>query len=326
MKKVYLLLLLTILTLGLLVGCGSTTDDTEQTANSNDNNTEQTEDTEEASFPVTITDGTGEKQTIEQKPERIVSVLPSNTEIAFELGLGNKIVGVSKHDNYPKEVQDIEKVGGLELNIEKIIALKPDLVLADPSNNQKVLDQLRNAGIPVLLTGAATDFQGVYDNINLIGKATGAVSEAEDVITGMKDKLAKLKEKANAIKEDERKTAFIEISPAPDIYTAGKNTFMAKLLEIIHADNAASEMEGWAKVNQEAIIAKTPDVIITTYGHFVDKPRKKVLSREGWENVAAVKNKQVINVHTDLVSRPGPRLVKGVEELGKAIYPDVFGN
>ena len=116
----------------------------------------------------------------------------------------------------------------------------------------------------------------------------------------------------------------MEIAPAPDIYTTGNNTFMDEMLKVINADNVAGDQQGWIKVDQEAIIQKNPDVIITTYGYYVKDPAQQVLSRKGWENLNAVKNKQVIDVNSDLVDRPGPRVVEGVEALAKAIYPEVF--
>jgi iron complex transport system substrate-binding protein len=116
----------------------------------------------------------------------------------------------------------------------------------------------------------------------------------------------------------------MEVAPAPDIFTTGKNTFMNEMLTTIHANNVAGDQQGWIKVDQENIVQKNPDVIITTYGYYVKDSTQQVLTRQGWENVTAVKNKRVIDVNSDLVDRPGPRVVEGVEELAKAIYPDVF--
>jgi iron complex transport system substrate-binding protein len=96
------------------------------------------------------------------------------------------------------------------------------------------------------------------------------------------------------------------------------------MLTLINADNAAAEQEGWVKMNEEAIIALNPDVILTTYGYYTENAKDLVLSREGWEGVSAIKNERVYDVHSDLVTRTGPRLVQGVEELAKAVYPDLF--
>jgi iron complex transport system substrate-binding protein len=318
MKKWYSLLLVALLTIGVLAGCAGTTKQ-----NTDGNQTDTAKQT--AAFPVTIKDALGNKLVIKQKPEKIVSLMPSNTEIAYGLGLGKEIVGVSDYDNYPKDTQKKEKIGGQQFNTEKIIGLKPDLVLAHASSAsiaKDALKQLSDAGIPVLVVANAQNFEQVYKSITMIGKATGTTKKADEVIKGMKDKLAAIKAKAETIKE--KKKVYLEVAPAPDIYTTGNNTFMDDMLKVINADNVAGDQQGWIKVDQEAIIQKNPDVIITTYGYYVKDPAQQVLSRKGWENLNAVKNKQVIDVNSDLVDRPGPRVVEGVEALAKAIYPEVF--
>lgn len=318
MKKLYSLLLMAFFTIGILSGCSGTT---KQTLGANQADTANPT----AIFPMTIKDALGNKVVIKQKPKRIVSLMPSNTEITYALGLDNQIVGVSDYDNFPKDILKKEKIGGQQFNTEKIIGLKPNLVLAHASSAsiaKDALQQLRDAGIPVLVVANAQNFEQVYNSIEMIGKATGETKKAEEVIKGMKDKLAAIKAKAASIKE--KKKVYIEVAPAPDIYTTGKNTFMDEMLTTIHADNVVNDQQGWIKVDQEAIIQKNPDVIITTYGYYVKNPAQQVLARKGWENVNAVKNKQVIDINSDLVDRPGPRVVEGVEELAKAIYPDVF--
>jgi iron complex transport system substrate-binding protein len=318
MKKLVSLLLIAFLTISVMAGCAGTT---KQNAGGNQADTAKTT----AAFPVTIKDALGNQVVIKQKPARIVSLMPSNTEIAYALGLDKEIVGVSDFDNYPKDTLKKEKIGGEQFNTEKIIGLKPDLVLAHASSAsiaKDALQQLRDAGIAVLVIPNAQNFEQVYSSIDMIGKATGETNKAAAVIKGMKDQLAAIKAKAASIKQ--KKKVYIEVAPAPDIYTTGKNTFMDEMLTTINADNIASDQQGWVKVDQEAIIQKNPDVIITTYGYYVKNPAQQVLSRKGWENVNAVKNKQVIDVNSDLVDRPGPRIVEGVEALAKAIYPDVF--
>lgn len=314
MKKTVLSIFSIVLSIGLLTGCGQ---------ESAQPKTKQTKSTEtEQAFPVTVKDGAGKEVVIEEKPERIISLLPSSTEIAYELGLGDKIVAVTDNDTYPEEVKTKEKVGGMEINIEKVISLKPDLVLAEKSI--KGLEQLTNAGIDVVTAYSAQNFDQVYDSIELIGQATGTETEAKELIESMKEDLAEIEKKAETITEDQQKSVFVEVSPAPEIYTTGKNTFMQEMLEMIHAKNIASNQEGWVKMNEEAIIQANPDVIITTYGFYTENAKDQVLNRAGWENIKAIQTKQVIDVNSDLVNRPGPRLVEGVEELAEAVYPDVF--
>ncbi|WP_394172518.1 ABC transporter substrate-binding protein [Guptibacillus hwajinpoensis] len=325
MKKLYSLLVLLLLVTGIMAGCGS--NEAQNNTNEGNTNTEQAENTEDSTFPVTITDALDQEVTIENDPERIVSLIPSNTEILFALGAGEEVVGVSDFANYPEETADIEKVGGMEFNLEKIISLKPDLVLAHGSsahNSEAGLQQLRDAGIKVVVVNDATSFDEVYNSMEMIGQATGEMEAAETTIRDMEKKLDEVKTKAEAISEDEQKNVFVEVSPAPEIYSPGKNTFMDDMLTMIHAKNVTHDEEGWPKVDQEAIIEANPDVIVTTYGYYTEKPVEQVMSRDGWQDVTAVKEKQVFDVHSDLVTRSGPRLVEGVEELAKAVYPDVF--
>ncbi|HZG73759.1 MAG TPA: ABC transporter substrate-binding protein [Chondromyces sp.] len=323
MGKLATSLLSAVMAAGLLAGCGGN-NSTEQ---GNEGKKEEKTETAQAAFPVTIKDATGKDVTIEEQPDRIVSLIPSNTEIAFELGLENEIVGVTDFDNYPKEATEKEKIGGLDFNVEKVVSLEPDLVLAHGSNvnsSKEGFEQLEAAGIDVLVINEAQNFEEVYDSIEMIGEATGKTAEAGEVVEEMKSDLEEIEKKAEGITEEEQKRVFIEVSPAPEIYTTGKNTFMQEMLDIIHAENVAADQEGWIQMTEEAIIQKDPEVILVTHGFYTEQPVEQIMGRKGWEDITAVKEKQVHDVNADLVNRSGPRLVEGVEELAKAIYPDVF--
>ncbi|WML27025.1 ABC transporter substrate-binding protein [Neobacillus sp. OS1-33] len=320
MKKLYSLLLVVLLTVGVLAGCAEKKDQVNE-----ENKTSVEKKTAEITYPLTLTDATKTKVTIEKKPEKIVSLIPSNTEIVFALGLDKEVVGVTDFDNYPEAATKKEKIGGQEINVEKIISLKPDLVLAHASwasNAKAGLQQLKDAGIVVFVVNDAQNFDQVFDSIDMIGKATGETVKANEIISGMKEKLEGIKAKASAIKE--KKKVLVEVSPAPEIYTSGKNTFMDQMLRLINAENIANDQEGWIKIDQEAMIKRNPDVIVTTYGYYVKNPVDQVLTRKGWETVNAVKNKHVVDVDSDRVTRTGPRIVEGVEDLAKAVYPDIF--
>lgn len=323
MKKFYSLLLVFLLTAGVLAGCG---EGTEQPKENESVKETQPAGEETSAFPVTIKDALDNEVVIETRPEKIVSLLPSNTEIAFALGLGEEIVGVSDFDNYPEEAAEKEKIGGQEFNVEKIIALSPELVLAHESSAEMAaagLQQLRDAGIAVLVVNNAENFDQIFETILTIGEATGEKAEAEKIVADMKEKLENIKNNAQDIKEEDRKTVYVEVSPAPDIYAAGKKTFMDEILSTINANNAVEE-EGWPKIDQETIIKRNPDVIITTYGYYTEDPVGQVVSRDGWQDVSAVKNQQVVDVNSDIIARSGPRIVEGVEEVAKAVYPEIF--
>ncbi|RSD28941.1 ABC transporter substrate-binding protein [Mesobacillus subterraneus] len=324
MKKVQGLLFALFITVLALAGCGG--NEQEKAGTVATTAKKDTAQQEAVQFPVTLTDAVQNEVTIEAKPEKIVSLMPSNTEIAFGLDLGEQIVGVSDFDNYPEEAAKKEKIGGMEFNVEKILSLKPDLVLAHASSadaGEAGLQQLREAGITVLVTNNAANFTEVYETIRLIGTATGKKEKAETVIADMEKKVEEIKTKAQEIKEVDRKSVFVEVSPAPEVYAAGKNTFIDEMLQIINAKNTVTE-EGWPKMESEAVIKSNPEVIITTHGYYTSEPVKNVISREGWQNISAVKENRVVDVHSDKVTRTGPRLTEGVEELAKAVYPDIF--
>lgn len=321
MKKLGMKLFTGLLVIGILTGCGSEVEEKQQQSAS------EIDKGKSAVFPVTLKDATGEQVTIEEEPQKIVSLIPSNTEIAFAMDLGEKIVGVSDYDNYPKETAEIEKIGDLEFNVEKIISLSPDLVLAHWSTADSAkegLQQLRDSGISVVVINDAANFKDVYSSIEMLGKATGANHNANVLIDEMKTKLRTIEEKAAEIKQHEQKKVLVEVSGSPEIYVTGKNTFLDEMLQLINAKNAAADQEGWAKMEEESMIEENPDVIITTYGRYVEDVTSDILNRNGWEAVTAIKEKQVVDVNEDLVTRSGPRLAEGVEELAKAVYPDVF--
>ncbi|OEH93522.1 ABC transporter substrate-binding protein [Bacillus solimangrovi] len=321
-KGLQLLVVISVFLIFALTGCG---------AQSNDQVKEQqtTDETviTKSDFPVTVVDATGEELTIESSPERIVSLIPSNTEISFAIGAGEQIVGVTDWDNYPEEVTEIAKVGGLEVNSESILALQPDLVLAHTSStgsSEQALDQLKQAGITVVVIPSATSISDVYDSIDLIGKVTGHAQSSAKIIDQMKERVEKVAEKAELISEAEKKTVWVEVQPEPEIYTTGKGTFMHEILELIGAKNAAADGEGWLKYTEEDAVLLNPDVIVVTYGYYVDKPIEKVLGRLAWQDVNAVTNKKVFAVDSDKFTRAGPRLVEGVEELAKLVYPNIY--
>ncbi|WP_054951260.1 ABC transporter substrate-binding protein [Numidum massiliense] len=343
------LFLTALLVFALLIGCGAPEAD-EQAKGANDgSNVEQQagkqdgkqgaaqqkgkqkskeEDAQaEGSFPVSITDARDEKVTIEKRPQRIVSLIPSNTEIAFALGLGAEVVGVSDFDNYPEEVSSKEKIGGIEFDVEKIVSLKPDLVLAHASSADSAkegLKQLQQAGATVLVVNDATTFADLYRSIEMIAEATGTKAKAQEIVAGMKEKLDDMKREAEKIAADERVTVWVEVAAPPEMYTTGTETFMHEMLTAINATNAAGDVEGWAKFTEEDAVKQNPDVIVTTYGDYDKEAKKKILARKAWQDVPAVKHKRVYDVDPDTVTRPGPRLIEGVEQLAAVVYPDVF--
>ncbi|WP_332630529.1 ABC transporter substrate-binding protein [Halalkalibacter flavus] len=325
LKKWGLVGLVLLFTMAIITGCGTTEQNTQDEVNA-DQEEQAAEEESEGLFPVTFVDDADREITIESEPETIVSIQASNTEVSFALGLGDKVIGVSDYCNYPAEVLDIEKVGAQDMNAELILTLLPDIALVTDyhyNTHPEILEQFEEAGINVVVVGSASSFEDVYNKIDMIATATGSQTVAEEIISDMKERHEAIKEQAEESITDKKKV-WVEVSPAPDIFTTGQNTFMHEMLESIQAVNAAEDHEGWVSLTEEEIVQLNPDVIITTYGYYVDNPSGDVLARDGWAEVPAVQNEQVFDVDNDTVTRPGPRLIEGVETLAELIYPEVF--
>lgn len=308
----------------VLTGCGDTATPVEE--QDVETPAEPPSEVAEAEFPVTLVDALGDEVVIEEQPESFVSMIPSNTEIAYELGLGEKLVGVSDFDNYPEEVADIEKIGGQEFNVEQIISLQPDVVLAHESGlgmGTEGLQQLRDAGLNVFVVDNAETFEEVYETITVIGQASGAVEEADALVEEMEMQVAEIQEMAAGV--EETKSVFVEIGSEPELYTAGEGTFIHEMLTMIQAENVAGGEQGWISMDPEAVVAANPDVIITTEGAYVENAVEQIKTRSGYAEVTAVQEDAVYELDGDTATRPGPRLTEGLMTLAEMIYPETFG-
>ena len=229
-------------------------------------------------------------------------------------------MGVNDFDNYPSEVADIEKVGGAEYNLEMIISLQPDLVLAHESGLYGLgdgIDQLEAAGIPVFVVKNAINFDETYKTIEEIGQLTGTFDEAKAINTGIQTDLAAIQAK---VKDAEPKTAFVVVGMEPDIYTAGTGTFIDEMLKVINVENVVQQ-EGWPMYSAEDFAANNADYIIATY----ESDLTAIKANSMFANMPAVLASNLKLVDGDTTSRQGPRIADGVEALAKAIYPEIFG-
>ncbi|WP_018132585.1 ABC transporter substrate-binding protein [Effusibacillus pohliae] len=317
MRKLTAIATALVLTAGLAAGCASKSQPAPQQPAGNETKTAG-----QTSYPLTIKDATGTDVTVQKEPQRIVSLAPSDTEILFALGLGDKVVGVDKFSDYPAEAKNKPVIGDMNTDTEKVVAQKPDLVLGGASLNSKAIEALRKLGITVFAVEPKT-LADVQQNIRDIGKITNTSGKAEEVVRGMEKKVADIKSKLQSLADDKKPLVYVEVSPAPDIFTAGKGTFMDELVQLAGAKNAFGDVNGWAKISAEQVVAKNPQVIISTHGVTADV-QKEIAARPGWDKIAAVKDKKVVAVDTNLVSRPGPRLVEGLELFAKAIHPELF--
>lgn len=321
MKKVWKLWLMSLVAIFVLVACG--TPATEEKPKVKDQAVSEGESASTA-YPMTVKDAVDNEVTLEKEPANIVSMMPSNTEILFALGLSEEIIGVSDYDDYPAEAQEKEKIGGEEFNVEAIIALGPDIVFGHESAfgiGEEGYQQIENAGIPVFVVKNAGNFEETYETIQTMGELTGEVEEAEKIIADMKEKVADILAKVKDVEKE--RTVFVETSPAPEIYTPGKGTFVQEMLEMIGAKNIAGDQEGWFAMDAEEIVNRNPDTIIVMYD-YIETAVEDVYARDGFDTITAITGEKVIQVDENLTSRTGPRLAEGLEAFAKAIYPEVF--
>ena len=270
----------------------------------------------------TVTDDSGKEITFDKVPETVVSLQPSNTEILYALGVGNKVIGATDFDNYPEEAKDVERVSdSMTINSEKIISLKPDAIIAYTIGDEAALKPLEDAGIPIFIIKSAVTFDDVYSDIDQIAKVMGVTDKGEDLVKNIKKQIKDVEEKVASV--DSKEKTYFEISPSPEIYTAGAETFQQEILASAGIENIFADQKGWAKIADEEVVKRNPDAIITTVG-YVDNAVDEIKSRKGWKDVSAVKEDQVYQLSEDVMSRPGPRIGEAVELTAKSIYPQLF--
>jgi iron complex transport system substrate-binding protein len=270
-----------------------------------------------AAFPVTVTDSNGEQLVFESPPESIAALVPSFVEILFAVGAGDAVVAVDENSDFPPEAAAKTKLSGFEPSVEGIAALEPDLVIIffDPGGLQEALEGL---GIPVLLLASPQSVEGVFDQMRLLGQVTGHADDAEQLIDGMREGIDAITANLTDVQQGPR--VFHEIGP--ELFTASDEDFVGDLYTILKAQNIATGAGPFPQLTEEAVIAADPEVII-----LADMPAvtpDEVKARPGWDSVSAVQNDRVFAVDPDLVSRQGPRLVDGLEELARLLYPERF--
>ena len=270
---------------------------------------------------ITVTDMHGREITLTEPATRIVAMQPSDCEILCAIGCEDALVGIGQYCDYPASITGLPVVqSGEETNVEEILALEPQVVLMnDMAQSEEQVRQLEENGVKVVVS-SATDIEGAYYAIRMIGALMGKQDDAEALVADMQATFDDIKAKS----PDEGKTVYFEVSPLQwGLWTAGKGTFMDELATICGLTNAFGDVEGWASISEEQVIARDPDVIVTITMYYGEgpKPVDEILGREGWQDMKAVQNAQVFNASdSNALSRPGPRLKDAAVELYNFLY------
>lgn len=279
----------------------------------------------EAAAALTFTDGLGREVSLAAPARRVVSLAPSNTEILFAIGAGKQVVGRDALSDYPEEAKAVESIGSAfqNLNSELIVSLKPDLVLAAEINTPEQVKQLEDAGLTVYYLNNPTTLEGLYENLELAAQLTGHEADAATLVESLKARVAAVDEKIAPLDSPINVFYQIDSTDPAKPYTAGKSTFITLLIERAGGYNIASELDGYPQISLEEIVAADPAFIILGDSMWGVTP-EQVAARPGWENLSAVKNGKVMPFDDNLLSRPGPRLVDGLEALAKLLHPELF--
>lgn len=266
---------------------------------------------------IEVTDFKGRNIVLDKVPQKIVSLSPSNTEILFALGAGEKVVGVTSYCDYPEEAKKIEQVGTFDgPNMELIKKAQPDVVLAGYIQEEAVT-ALENMGITVIVTEAES-FEAIYKSIELIGKITETDTKAEEIIAGMKNRIAEIEAKT---KNKKKPTVFYVVWADP-LTTAGSKTFINDVIKAAGGINVAEKVEGWANYSTEQLIKDNPEMLIAALHSTDNGMNKEDLSKNQiFNKLECVKQGKVFVMPDDnIISRPGPRIVQAIEQMEKVFY------
>jgi len=282
-----------------------------------------------AAFPLTLTDDAGREVSLESSPQRIVSLAPSNTEIVCALDACDRLVGVTDFDDYPAEVAELPKIViQTQVDLERLVAAEPDLVLAagNEFTPSSVIEQIDGLGIQVLVLYPES-LAEVYADIELVAGALDRRADADRLVDDLRRRVAAVE--ASVSGADTPRTLYEVFHSEGTTYTAGEGSFLASLLQLAGADPVTGDAEG--VMEAEELVAADPELILlgtASYDPTVGTPEaalEVLRARPGWSELTAVRDGSVVPYLEDIVTtRPGPRIVDGLEALARAIHPDRF--
>ncbi len=271
---------------------------------------------DDGAFDATVAAANGDVH-IASKPERVVSLSPTATEMLFAIGAGEQVVAVDDQSSYPKNAPRTS-LSGLTPSADAIAQYRPDLVVVDADRNG-VVAGLNKLDVPVLVEPAATTLNDSYDQLGDLGAATGNSDAAKKVVSDMKTKLA---EAVDSVDDASRRSYYHEIDNT--YYTVTSKTFIGGVYRLFKLDNiadgaAASTGNDYPQLNSEYLVKSNPDLIFLADAACCGQSATTVAKRPGWGEMAAVRRNQVISLDADTASRWGPRVVEFAEDIATAI-------
>ena len=268
----------------------------------------------------TLIDMVGREVELHEPPRRIISLAPSLTEILYALGAGDAVVGVTDYATYPPEVEIKPSVGGgINPNLEVIVALKPDLIFVSADANRwDTITQLEQLQIPVFGI-KPVGIEGVFASIDKVGQVLGGKREAEELVAGMRRRMATVSEKVKGLARP-KVLYVIWIDP---LIVAGGGTVINGLIDVAGGTNVV-RIPGFSRYSLEQVLVHEPDVIVLALDGGVPEDREVLRRLPGWREMRAVREGAVRVIDANLINRPGPRIVEAAEFLAGLLHPGVF--
>ncbi|MDP4146411.1 MAG: ABC transporter substrate-binding protein [Bacillota bacterium] len=307
-KKILSILFGFIFTAVFLSGCGS--------VQSKDSSSKVTGN---SVYPLTITDTYKRKVTIDKKPTTIVSLAPNITEIVYALNASDRLKGRTDYCDYPKSVSSVPSVGNItDPSVEKIVELKPDVVIASNLTKKDIIDKLEKLNIKVVALHGSEDLEGAYDTIEKVGQILDENNNANKIVSDMKNKVDNIENKVKAAKKP--KVYYVVSYGQYGDYTGGKGTYVDKMILAAGGNNIAEDAEGW-KYSLEKVVEHDPEIIVCS--KYFDT-KAGLINANGYRDLSAVKSGKVFEIDNNLLDRQGPRMADGLEALAKIIHPELF--
>lgn len=308
---------LTTMTLGLvatlgLAGCGKQ----EKKATTSSEKTEVTLPTKDRS---------GKEITLPKEATKIISLVPSTTEVIEDLGKTDQLIAVdTQSSTMMTDLKKLPQMDMMAVDAEKLIALKPQIVYVNDINlasSESVWKQVEDAGITVVNIPTSTSIKAIKEDVQFIADSLSEHEKGQKLIKTMDQEIDEVAKIGKTIKKP--KTVLFEVAALPDIYSFGNGTFLNEMIETIGAKNVLANEKGWLPVTEEAAIAAKPEVILTNVNYMKD-PAKEILARKNWENVPAVQNKEVFEIDNMSSSLPNNHITKALKQMAKAVYPEEY--
>lgn len=264
-------------------------------------------------------------------PERIISLSPNLTEILFAIGVDrSRVVGVTRFCDYPPEVERVDRIGGIvDPSVERIVSLRPDLVLATRGNPSAVLERLRATGLQVFAFESQGGLDLLLETMQTMVRIIGpdSPSRADSVLGALRSRLDCLRAIVGTIPDSRRPTVYYYDPVSPD-WTAGPGTHVSEAIALAGGQNIAADAAvAWPRYAVETLLMRQPDVIVlaaakTPDGDGIADVLADLRDRPGWRGLRAVRDSSICVVPADWLMRPGPRILEAVEMLGRCLHPE----